>query len=134
MAMLLPCRSSRTTCKQEGNVVRHGACVEVSLVLKGANPKGDNQNVTMYSDGEGYSAIIKMGEGDVSLNRGLRIGLEDESLMRTRPSVRSLSHSHRRTAGGDPSYLIAAAIDGSLKTPKETEETEGKYAAQYLWG
>ena len=46
--------------KQDGNVVKHGNIVEVSLVLKGANPKATIENVTMaHSDGEGYSAIIK---------------------------------------------------------------------------
>ena len=53
--------------KQNGNVVQHGNIVEVSLVLKGANPKATIENVTMsHSDGEGYSAIIKMGDGDVT--------------------------------------------------------------------
>ena len=115
--------------KQTGNVVQHGNIVEVSLVLKGANPKATIKNVTMaHSDGEGYSAIIKMGEGDVSH--------EDFEGSEESDNPEDESSDEDKTIGEILStlteaqleavnYLIAAAIDGESEDSEETdEETE----------
>lgn len=114
--------------KQSGNVVEHGNIVEVSLVLKGANPRATIENVTMaHSDGEGYSAIIKMGEGDV-MHEDFEGSEESDS--------EDVSSGEDKTIGEILStlteeqleavnYLIAAAIDGESEDSEETnEETE----------
>lgn len=112
--------------KQEGNVVRHGNIVEVSLVLKGANPKATIKNVTMaHSDDEGYSAIIKTGEGDVAH--------EDFEGSEESENSEDESSSEDKTIGEILStlteeqleavnYLIAAAIDGESEDSEETDE------------
>lgn len=114
--------------KQEGNVVRHGNIVEVSLVLKGANPKATIKNVTMaHSDGEGYSAIIKMGEGDVShedFEGSEESDSEDESSDEDKTIGEILSTLTEEQLEA-VNYLIAAAIDGESEDSEETnEETE----------
>lgn len=110
--------------KQDGNVVKHGNIVEVSLVLKGANPKATIENVTMaHSDGEGYSAIIKMGDGDVShedFEGSEESDSEDED--KTIGEILSTLTEEQLEA---VNYLIAAAIDGESEDSEETnEETE----------
>ena len=110
--------------KQDGNVVKHGNIVEVSLVLKGANPKATIENVTMaHSDGEGYSAVIKMGDGDVShedFEGSEESDSEDED--KTIGEILSTLTEEQLEA---VNYLIAAAIDGESEDSEETnEETE----------
>lgn len=110
--------------KQDGNVVKHGNIVEVSLVLKGANPKATIENVTMaHSDGEGYSAIIKMGAGDVThedFEGSEESDSEDED--ETIGEILSTLTEKQLEA---VNYLIAAAIDGESEDSEETnEETE----------
>lgn len=110
--------------KQDGNVVKHGNIVEVSLVLKGANPKATIENVTMaHSDGEGYSAIIKMGDGDVThedFEGSEESDSEDED--ETIGEILSTLTEKQLEA---VNYLIAAAIDGESEDSEETnEETE----------
>lgn len=117
--------------KQTGNVVQHGNIVEVSLVLKGANPRATIKNVTMaHSDGEGYSAIIKMGEGDVShedFEGSEESDSEDESSDEDKTIGEILSTLTEEQLEA-VNYLIAAAIDGesesedSEETNEETEE------------
>lgn len=116
--------------KQDGNVVKHGNIVEVSLVLKGANPKATIENVTMtHSDGEGYSAIIKMGEGDVSHEdfEGSESDSEDASSDEDKTIGEILSTLTEEQLEA-VNYLIAAAIDveseseDSEETNEETEE------------
>lgn len=114
--------------KQDGNVVKHGNIVEVSLVLKGANPKATIENVTMaHSDGEGYSAIIKMGDGDVShedFEGSEESDSEDESSDEDKTIGEILSTLTEEQLEA-VNYLIAAAIDGESEDSKETdEETE----------
>lgn len=114
--------------KQDGNVVKHGNIVEVSLVLKGANPKATIENVTMaHSDGEGYSAIIKMGEGDVShedFEGSEESDSEDESSDEDKTIGEILSTLTEEQLEA-VNYLIAAAIDGESEDSEETnEETE----------
>lgn len=114
--------------KQDGNVVKHGNIVEVSLVLKGANPKATIENVTMaHSDGEGYSAIIKMGEGDVShedFEGSEESDSEDESSNEDKTIGEILSTLTEEQLEA-VNYLIAAAIDGESEDSEETnEETE----------
>ena len=112
--------------KQDGNVVKHGNIVEVSLVLKGANPKATIKNVTMaHSDDDGYSAIIKTGEGDVAH--------EDFEGSEESENSEDESSSEDKTIGEILStlteeqleavnYLIAAAIDGESEDSEETDE------------
>ena len=115
--------------RQKGNVVEHGNIVEVSLVLRGANPKATIENVSMaHADGEGYSAIIKMGVGDAA---------HEDSDESTNDHVEGESDSpdDDRTIGEILStltdeqleaveYLIAAAIDGESEDSDETNEEE----------
>lgn len=114
--------------KQDGNVVKHGNIVEVSLVLKGANPKATIENVTMaHSDGEGYSAIIKMGDGDVShedFEGSEESDSEDESSNEDKTIGEILSTLTEEQLEA-VNYLIAATIDGESEDSEETnEETE----------
>ena len=114
--------------KQNGNVVQHGNIVEVSLVLKGANPKATIENVTMaHSDGEGYSAIIKMGDGDVAhedFEGSEESDSEDESSEEDKTIGEILSTLTEEQLEA-VNYLIAAAIDGESEDSEETnEETE----------
>lgn len=114
--------------KQDGNVVKHGNIVEVSLVLKGANPKATIENVTMaHSDGEGYSAIIKMGDGDVThedFEGSEESDSEDESSDEDKTIGEILSTLTEEQLEA-VNYLIAAAIDGESEDSEETnEETE----------
>lgn len=114
--------------KQDGNVVKHGNIVEVSLVLKGANPKATIENVTMaHSDGEGYSAIIKMGDGDVShedFEGSEESDSEDDSSDEDKTIGEILSTLTEEQLEA-VQYLIAAAIDGESEDSEETnEETE----------
>lgn len=114
--------------KQHGNVVQHGNIVEVSLVLKGANPKATIENVTMaHSDGEGYSAIIKMGDGDVThedFEGSDSSDSEDESSDEDKTIGEILSTLTEEQLEA-VNYLIAAAIDGESEDSEETnEETE----------
>ena len=114
--------------KQNGNVVQHGNIVEVSLVLKGANPKATIENVTMsHSDGEGYSAIIKRGDGDVThedFEGSEESDSEDESSDEDKTIGEILSTLTEEQLEA-VNYLIAAAIDGESEDSEETnEETE----------
>lgn len=114
--------------KQDGNLVRHGNIVEVSLVLKGANPKATIENVAMaHSDSEGYSAIIKMGDGDVShedFEGSEESDSEDESSDEDKTIGEILSTLTEEQLEA-VNYLIAAAIDGESEDSEETnEETE----------
>lgn len=114
--------------KQNGNVVQHGNIVEVSLVLKGANPKATIENVTMaHSDGEGYSAIIKMGDSDVThedFEGSDASDSEDESSDEDKTIGEILSTLTEEQLEA-VNYLIAAAIDGESEDSEETnEETE----------
>lgn len=114
--------------KQTGNVVKHGNIVEVSLVLKGANPKATIENVTMaHSDSEGYSAIIKMGAGDVShedFEGSEESDSEDESSNEDKTIGEILSTLTEEQLEA-VNYLIAATIDGESEDSEETnEETE----------
>lgn len=112
--------------KQEGNIVRHGNIVEVSLVLKGANPKATIENVSMaHSDSEGYSAIIKMGDGD-AVHEDFE-GSEDSEDSEDESSngdktigeiLSTLSEEQMEAVN----YLIAAAIDGESEDSEDTDE------------
>lgn len=112
--------------KQDGNIVRHGNIVEVSLVLKGANPKATIENVSMaHGDGDGYSAIIKMGDGDAVHEdfEGSEESddSEDESTDgdKTIGEVLSTLTEEQMEA---VNYLIAAAIDAESEDSEETDE------------
>lgn len=114
--------------KQNGNVVKHGNIVEVSLVLKGANPKATIENVTMaHSDDEGYSAIIKIGDSDVThedFEGSEESDSEDESSDEDKTIGEILSTLTEEQLEA-VNYLIAAAIDGESEDSEETnEETE----------
>ena len=112
--------------KQDGNVVKHGNIVEVSLVLKGANPKATIENVSMaHGDGEGYSAIIKMGDGD-AVHEDFE-GSEDSEDSEDESSngdktigeiLSTLTEEQMEAVN----YLIAAAIDAESEDSEDTDE------------
>lgn len=112
--------------KQDGNIVRHGNIVEVSLVLKGANPKATIENVSMaHGDGDGYSAIIKMGDDD-AVHEDFEGSEDSEDKSpdgdKTIGEILSTLSDEQMEA---VNYLIAAAIDGESEDSEETnEETE----------
>lgn len=114
--------------RQKGNIVEHGNIVEVSLVLRGANPKATIENISMaHADGEGYSAIIKMGDGDAvheDSDEGAndRTEGDDESSDddRTIGEILSTLTDEQMEA---VEYLIAAAIDGESDDSEDSDET-----------
>ena len=112
--------------KQDGNLVRHGNIVEVSLVLKGANPKATIENVSMaHSDGDGYSAIIKMGDGD-AVHEDFEGSEESDDSEDESPDgdktigevLSTLTEEQMEAVN----YLIAAAIDAESEDSEETDE------------
>ena len=112
--------------KQDGNVVMHGNIVEVSLVLKGANPKATIENVTMsHGEGEGYSAIIKMGDGD-AVHEDFEGSEDSEDSEDESPHgdktigeiLSTLSDEQMEAVN----YLIAAVIDGESEDSEDTDE------------
>lgn len=112
--------------KQDGNIVRHGNIVEVSLVLKGANPKATIENVSMaHGDGEGYSAIIKMGDGD-AIHEDFEGSEESDDSEDESPDgdktigevLSTLTEEQMEAVN----YLIAAAIDAESEDSEETDE------------
>lgn len=113
--------------RQKGNIVEHGNIVEVSLVLRGANPKATIENVSMaHADGEGYSAIIKMGDGDAahedsdeSANDRTE-GDDSSDGDRTIGEILSTLTDEQMEA---VEYLIAAAIDGESDDSEDSDET-----------
>ena len=115
--------------RQKGNIVEHGNIVEVSLVLRGANPKATIENVSMaHADGEGYSAIIKMGDGDAvhedsgeSTTDRTEGDTESPDDDRTIGEILSTLTDEQMEA---VEYLIAAAIDGESEDSDETNEEE----------
>lgn len=112
--------------KQDGNIVRHGNIVEVSLVLKGANPKATIENVSMaHSDDDGYSAIIKMGDGD-AVHEDFEGSEESDDSEDESPDgdktigevLSTLTEEQMEAVN----YLIAAAIDAESEDSEETDE------------
>ena len=112
--------------RQEGNIVRHGNIVEVSLVLKGANPKATIENVSMaHGDGDGYSAIIKMGDDD-AVHEDFEGSEDSEDSEDKSPDgdktigeiLSTLSDEQMEAVN----YLIAAAIDGESEDSEDTDE------------
>lgn len=112
--------------KQDGNIVRHGNIVEVSLVLKGANPKATIENVSMaHGEGEGYSAIIKMGDGD-AIHEDFEGSEESDDSEDESPDgdktigevLSTLTEEQMEAVN----YLIAAAIDVESEDSEETNE------------
>lgn len=112
--------------QQDGNIVRHGNIVEVSLVLKGANPKATIENVSMaHSDDDGYSAIIKMGDGD-AVHEDFEGSEESDDSEDESPDgdktigevLSTLTEEQMEAVN----YLIAAAIDAESEDSEETDE------------
>ena len=112
--------------KQDGNIVQHGNIVEVSLVLKGANPKATIENVSMaHGEGEGYSAIIKMGDGD-AIHEDFEGSEESDDSEDESPDgdktigevLSTLTEEQMEAVN----YLIAAAIDAESEDSEETDE------------
>lgn len=112
--------------KQDGNIVRHGNIVEVSLVLKGANPKATIENVSMaHGEGKGYSAIIKMGDGD-AIHEDFEGSEESDDSEDESPDgdktigevLSTLTEEQMEAVN----YLIAAAIDAESEDSEETDE------------
>lgn len=124
--------------RQNGPIVEHGNIVEVSLVLRGANPGATIENVAVaHSDDSGYSAIIRVTEDDAT-HEDFEGGDEETT------NEEDSSPEGDRTIGDILSdlteeqmeavnYLIAAAIDmeseedsdeDSEETDEETDEEE----------
>lgn len=112
--------------KQDGNIVRHGNIVEVSLVLKGANPKATIENVSMaHGDDDGYSAIIKMGDRD-AVHEDFEGSEESDDSEDESPDgdktigevLSTLTEEQMEAVN----YLIAAAIDAESEDSEETDE------------
>nr|DAV92156.1 MAG TPA: major capsid protein [Caudoviricetes sp.] len=114
--------------RQKGNIVEHGNIVEVSLVLRGANPKATIKNVSMaHADGEGYSAIIKMGDGD-AVHEDSDEGANDHTDEDTESSDDDRTIGEILSTLTDEQmeaveYLIAAAIDGESDDSEDPDET-----------
>mgnify|MGYP001626130240 FL=1 len=112
--------------KQDGNIVRHGNIVEVSLVLKGANPKATIENVSMaHGEGEGYSAIIKMGDSD-AIHEDFEGSEESDDSEDESPDGDKTIGEVLSTLTDEQmeavNYLIAAAIDAESEDSEETDE------------
>ena len=124
--------------RQKGAIVEHGNIVEVSLVLRGANPGATIENVSVaHSDDSGYSAVIRITEDDAA-HEDFEGGDEETT------NEEDSSPEGDRTIGDILSdlteeqmeavnYLIAAAIDmeseedsdeDSEETDEETDEEE----------
>lgn len=124
--------------RQKGAIVEHGNIVEVSLVLRGANPRATIENVSVaHSDDSGYSAVIRITEDDAA-HEDFEGGDEETT------NEEDSSPEGDRTIGDILSdlteeqmeavnYLIAAAIDmeseedsdeDSEETDEETDEEE----------
>lgn len=116
--------------RQNGPIVEHGNIVEVSLVLRGANPGATIENVSVtHSDDSGYSAVIRITEDDAA-HEDFEGG--DEETINEEDS----SPEGDRTIGDILSdltdeqmeavnYLIAATIDmESEESDEDSEETD----------
>lgn len=116
--------------RQKGSIVEHGNIVEVSLVLRGANPGATIENVSVaHSDDSGYSAVIRITEDDAA-HEDFEGGDEETT------NEEDSSPEGDRTIGDILSdltdeqmeavnYLIAAAIDmESEESDEDSEETD----------
>lgn len=116
--------------RQKGAIVEHGNIVEVSLVLRGANPGATIKNVSVaHSDDSGYSAVIRITEDDAA-HEDFEGGDEETT------NEEDSSPEGDRTIGDILSdltdeqmeavnYLIAAAIDmESEESDEDSEETD----------
>lgn len=116
--------------RQKGTIVEHGNIVEVSLVLRGANPGATIENVSVaHSDDSGYSAVIRITEDDAA-HEDFEGGNEETT------NEEDSSPEGDRTIGDILSdltdeqmeavnYLIAAAIDmESEESDEDSEETD----------
>ena len=115
--------------RQKGNIVEHGNIVEVSLVLRGANPKATIENVSMaHGDDSGYAAVIRITKDDAShedsddgtddITEGEPESPDDD---RTIGEILSTLTEAQMEA---VNYLIAATIDmESEETDEDSEET-----------
>lgn len=116
--------------RQKGAIVEHGNIVEVSLVLRGANPGATIENVSVaHSDDSGYSAVIRITEDDAA-HEDFEGGDEETT------NEEDSSPEGDRTIGEILSdltdeqmeavnYLIAAAIDmESEESDEDSEETD----------
>ena len=113
--------------RQNGPIVEHGNIVEVSLVLRGANPGATIENVSVsHSDDSGYSAVIRITEDDAA-HEDFEGGDEETT------NEEDSSPEGDRTIGDILSdlteeqmeavnYLIAAAID--MESEEDSEETD----------
>lgn len=117
--------------RQNGSIVERGNIVEVSLVLRGANPGATIENVAMsHSDDSGYSAIIRISEDDAAHE-------DSEEAKEETTDKEEPSEDGGRTIGEILSdlteeqteavnYLIAAAIDMESKDSDEEPEDNNK--------
>lgn len=112
--------------QQNGPTVRHGNIVEVSLVLKGANPGATIENVTVaHGDDSGYSAIIRISEDDATHNdfEG-DTATEDHSPQDGERTIGEILSTLTEEQKEAVNYLIAAAIDMESDESDEDEDSE----------
>lgn len=116
--------------RQKGAIVEHGNIVEVSLVLRGANPGATIENVSVaHSDDSGYSAVIRITEDDAAhedFEGGDKETTNEEDSSpegdRTIGEILSDLTDEQMEA---VNYLIAAAIDmESEESDEDSEETD----------
>lgn len=116
--------------RQRGSTVEHGNIVEVSLVLRGANPGATIENVAVaHSDDSGYSAVIRISEDDAThedFDGGEEEATDEEDSSpegdRTIGEILSTLTEEQKEA---VNYLIAATIDMELEESEEdSEETD----------
>lgn len=115
--------------QQSGATVKHGNIVEVSLVLRGANPGATIENVTVaHGDESGYSAIIRIAEDDATHEdfEGDETTTEDDSSPEGDRTIGEILATLTDEQKEAVNYLIAAAIDMESEedSDEDSEETD----------
>lgn len=115
--------------QQSGATVKHGNIVEVSLVLRGANPGATIENVTVaHGDESGYSAIIRIAEDDATHEdfEGDETATEDDSSPEGDRTIGEILATLTDEQKEAVNYLIAAAIDMESEedSDEDSEETD----------
>lgn len=115
--------------QQSGATVKHGNIVEVSLVLRGANPGATIENVTVaHGDESGYSAIIRIAEDDATHEdfEGDETTTEDDSSPEGDRTIGEILATLTDEQKEAVNYLVAAAIDMESEedSDEDSEETD----------
>lgn len=110
--------------RQNGSIVEHGNIVEVSLVLRGANPGATIENVSVsHGDDSEYSAIIRICEDDAAHEDSEETTDKEESSEEEDRTIGEILSDLTEEQMEAVNYLIAAAIDmESEDSDKESED------------